>query len=306
VPVAQPQRSYTRDEVCRLLQIRETVLEQWEEYRFIERQPEYAFRDLIALQTLRKLRKSRVRPARIRLILDSLRKKLGNVKDPLSELKVSVDGRRIAVQVDGRKMEPLSGQLLLDFDRDDLRRLLEFPAARARQEKDAQGAAQKAESDRWFEKGMKLEQSGAPADETLAAYRRAVEADPRAAGALLNLGAMQYRLNNHAEAERCYLRAIEARPGYALAHFNLAILYDETGNWPAALEHYLEALRLDPHYADAHYNIAILYQNQGDSLKAVRHWRQYLKLDPQGYWAGIARRELSRLRRSTIIEGAGG
>jgi hypothetical protein len=38
-------------------------------------------------------------------------------------------------------------------------------------------------------------------------------------------------------------------------------------------------------------------------LKAVRHWKLYLKLDPNSTWATIARRELGKLKESTIVRG---
>src|ERR1035438_3017769 len=109
-------REYAREDVCRLLHISETVLATWERHGFVERRRYYFLRDLVALKTLTQLRKSRVRPERIRRILDSLLARLAGVRDPLSELKIYCDGRRITVQVAGRKMEPLSGQLLLDVD----------------------------------------------------------------------------------------------------------------------------------------------------------------------------------------------
>jgi len=39
-------------------------------------------------------------------------------------------------------------------------------------------------------------------------------------------------------------------------------------------------------------------------LKAVRHWKSYLRLDPGSAWTAIARRELGKLRDSTIVPGA--
>jgi tetratricopeptide (TPR) repeat protein len=92
-------------------------------------------------------------------------------------------------------------------------------------------------------------------------------------------------------------------PHYALAHFNLGNLYDERGDRSEALNHYLAALGLHPDYADANYNVALLYQSIGQPLKAVRHWKLYLKLDPNSSWAAIARRELAKLKASTIVRG---
>ena len=91
-----------------------------------------------------------------------------------------------------------------------------------------------------------------------------------------------------------------------LAHFDIANLYDERGDRTHALEHYQTALRISPNYADAHYNIALLYQGSNQPMKAVRHWTAYLKLDPSSHWAGIARRELAKLRQAAVVPGARG
>jgi tetratricopeptide (TPR) repeat protein len=297
-------REYTREDVCRLLHISETVLATWERHGFVERRRYYFLRDLVALKTLTQLRKSRVRPERIRRILDSLLARLAGVRDPLSELKIYCDGRRIAVQVAGRKMEPLSGQLLLDFDRDAMRRLIEFPTAPAEQAEALAAEARKRQGESWFEKGVALEHSGAPLTETLAAYRKAVELDPGTAGAWLNLGTVYFNQRQWEQAEASYRKALEVRADYGLAHYNLGNLYDETGRPMEAVEQYKKALEIDPSYADAHYNLALLYQCASEPLSALRHWRIYLRLEPAGYWAGVARREMVRLRHETGFSAA--
>jgi len=297
-------REYKRDEVCRLLRISEAVLSGWERHGFVPRRTQYLLRDLVALKTLAQLRRSKVRPDRIRRILDSLMARLAGVRDPLAELKIYCDGRRVSVQVDGRKMEALSGQLLLDFDRETMRRLLEFPTAPAAQAEALAAEAKKRQAESWFEKGVALEQNSAPPSETVAAYRKAVELDPESSGAWLNLGTVHYNLRQWDQAEKCYTSALEVRPDYALAHYNLGNLYDETGRPREAIERYRKSLELDPSYADAHYNLALLYQSVGEPLSALRHWRVYLRLEPQGYWAGVARREMARLRHETVLSGA--
>ena len=89
-----------------------------------------------------------------------------------------------------------------------------------------------------------------------------------------------------------------------MAWFNLGNVYDELHSWQQALDCYLHSLQLQPGYADAHYNVALLYQGMADTMKALKHWRLYLKLDPSGYWAGIARREVQKLRREALVHGA--
>jgi tetratricopeptide (TPR) repeat protein len=306
-PVSEvtPKREYTREDVCRLLGVRETVLEDWEAHEFVPRAETYAFRELVALKTLRQLRARRISAEKIRLILNSLRAKLRGVDDPLSELKIFTDGRRLAVQVDGRKMEPLTGQLLLDFDREEIRRLLQFPGKRAEDTLTEAMAARQKEAVQWFERGVEMEQVGAPPEQIVEAYQKALQHDPDAAGPHVNLGTVYFHLKQWQDAERHYRAAIALRADYALAHFNLGNLHDELNDGEQAQLCYEKALSIDPSYSDAHYNLALLFQGRGETLNAVKHWRTYLKLDPSGYWAGIARRELSRLRQEAIVHGAG-
>ena len=299
-----PRRSYSREEVLRLLNLSEGVLARWEECGFVAPALEYGFRDLVALKTLRELRRNRFRVERIRMILASLRARLSHVSDPLTELKIFSDGRRVGVQVDGRKMEALSGQLLLDFDREAIRRMLEFPSRPAEATEAREQATRSSEAETWFERGVEAEQTGISIDRAVAAYEKAIELDPGQASSLVNLGTIHYNQQDWPKAEDCYRRALKVRPDYALAHFNLGNLYDETGQWHKALEQYLAALSAQPGYPDAHYNIALLHQSHGEPLKAVRHWRAYLKADPNGYWAAIAHRELAKLREKSVVQGA--
>jgi len=304
VPSGPAKQNYTRREVCRLLEVSERQLGSWEKQGLVPRLESFAFSDLIALRTLVRLRADRVPPARIRKAVSALRQKLGNVADPLKELRIYAEGKKVTVQLGGSRMEPVSGQLLLDFDRAELNKLLAFPRGRQEATGRATAAARRLEASLWFERALELEQRGAPVEEAIAAYQTALEHDPDSAGTLVNLGTIYFHLRRWDEAERNYRRALEVDPGYALAHFNLANLYDEKNDRAEALLHYMMALRLDPHYGDAHYNLALLYQASGQALRAVRHWKSYLKLDPNSPWAAIARQELEKLRRATVLSGS--
>jgi tetratricopeptide (TPR) repeat protein len=299
VAAAAAKQAYSRTEVRRLLGISERQLKTWEGQKFIAQTSSYAFRELLALRTILKLRTNRVPTAQIRLALDALREKLKHVEDPLTDLKLYADGKKIRVEVDGRAMEAVSGQLLLNFDQVELKRLVQMPVKnRAAEERDRRATAE-----RWFQRGLDLEQSGAPAEQVIEAYRKAIELDPQSAGALVNLGTIYFNARKWAEAEECYRQALEVDPEYALAHFDLANLYDERGDRGRALTHYEAALKISPNYADAHYNLALLYQGSNQPMKAVQHWTTYLKLDPSSHWSTIARRELAKLRESTVVPG---
>ena len=297
---AAAKQAYSRTETRRLLGVSERQLSSWEKQKLVAPVASYGFRELLALQTLIKLRQNRVHIVQIRRALVALRAKLRHIDNPLTELKLYAYGKKISVEVDGKAMDAESGQLLLNFGESELSRLLQFPGKNpAIEEHDRRLTAE-----RWFQRGLDLEQSGAAPEEVIDAYKKAIELDPKSAGALVNLGTIYFNARKWAEAEARYREALAADPEYALAHFDLANLYDERGDRGKALAHYEAALRISPNYADAHYNLALLYQGSSQAMKAVQHWRTYLKLDPASHWANIARRELAKLREATVLPGA--
>ncbi len=288
-----PKEEYSRADVRRKFGVTERQLKSWERQELIPAATTYVFSDLIAIQTLIKLNENHIGSRQIGMALASLRQKLSWVKQPLAELRVVSDGKKIAVHVAGQKMEAISGQILFDFDAAGLSGVRAFPEGR-------KSATRMRESEAWFQKGLELEETGAPVEQAMEAYRKVLELNPGAAGALVNLGTIYYRQRKFAEAEKYYCAAIEVDATYPLAQFNLGNLYDEQGRIKEALDHYRSALSLNPNYADAHFNLALLCERTGDTLKAVHHWKTYLKLDNSGQWADIARRQLERLRQTVI------
>jgi len=288
-----PKEEYSREDVRRQFGLSERQLKSWERQELIPAGRSYSFSDLIAFKTLIKLTENRISTRRIGQAMKSLREKLDWVKRPLSELRIVSDGKRIAVYVAGQKMEAVSGQILFDFDAAELGAVASFPARKPT-------VSRTRESEAWFQKGLELEEIGAPVEQAMDAYQKVLELNPGAAGALVNLGTIYYRLRKFAEAEKYYAQAIEADPSYPLAQFNLGNLHDEQGRLSEAFDHYRRALALNPQYADAHFNLALLCERTGDPLKAVHHWKAYLKLDNSGQWAEIARRQLERLKQAVI------
>jgi tetratricopeptide (TPR) repeat protein len=297
-----PKQAYSREEARRLLDISERQLKSWEARGLLPAVQAYGFHELVALRTLIKLRENRVSPVRIKRAVAALAQKLRHIEDPLRQLRLYVDGKKIRVDVEGRAMEAVSGQLLLDFDQAELNRLVEFRSKDPVQTE----RAQRMEAERWFQRGLELEQTGAPMEQVIHAYEKAVMLDSTSAGALVNLGTIYFNLQKWKDSEKYYRDALIADPSYALAHFNLANLYDERGQRAQALEHYHAALQIAPNYADAHYNLALLYQGSNQAMKAVHHWTKYLKLDPASHWSNIARRELAKLKQNAVLPGLRG
>jgi tetratricopeptide (TPR) repeat protein len=300
--IQQPSE-YARTEVLRILNVSERQLKAWEKQGFVAASATFGFSDLLALKTLKKLRDFDIAPRQIRLALASLRKHLGDEAQPLSQLRITAEGRRITVHISGNKMEPISGQLLFDFDSREIEKLRPFPrGTKPGETKPARATAEETANEQasefWFQRGLALEETGAPVGEAVAAYRKAIEANPAAPGALVNLGTILFRMRKLREAEDYYMRAVVADPAYPLAHFNLGNLYDEQGKTEDARKYYLSAIRLNPRYADAFFNLALLCERNNEILQAIGYWQTYLKLDSTSSWARAARKQLDRLKKT--------
>ena len=188
-----PTEEYSRADVRRKFGLSERVLKSWESQDFIPSSDTYSFSDLIAIQTLIKLRENRIQPRQIGRAIASLRQKLDWIKQPLSELRIVSDGRKIAVHIAGQKMEAISGQILFDFEAAELGGIKNFPERKT-------SASRLRESEIWFQKGLDLEETGAPVDDAIQAYQKVLELNPSAAGALVNLGTIFYRQRKFGEA----------------------------------------------------------------------------------------------------------
>lgn len=288
--------AYRREDVRRIADVTERQLRSWEKQGLLEPRESFGFSDLLALKTLKKLRELHITPKQIQRAITSLKSRLEHIDHPLAQLRITAEGRKITVHLAGDMMEPISGQLLLNFDSKEIEKLRAFPVhtpAAARQTD-----ARERIAEHWFQRGLALEETGAPVAEAVEAYRKAIEANPYASGALVNLGTISFRMRKMKEASDYYNRAMAADPQYPLAHFNLGNLNDEQGNFETARKHYLEAIRLNPRYADAYFNLALLCERNSELLQAIGYWQTYLKLDSTSTWASAARKQLDRLKRT--------
>lgn len=283
---------YSRSSIRRILGINENRLRAWERAGLTEVKQNYSFADLISLKTLQGLSAERISAKRIQQALKHLRNRLASVREPLSELKIVLYGRRIAFELPGEKIEALTGQLLLEFDVEQLRQssVVEIQSSPTRSGEPA------LDGEELFQRALELENSGAPVPELVGLYRKVLERDPAAAGALVNLGTLQFRQGETAQAEQHYRDALRLYPNYALAHYNLANVCDASGRLEEAVQHYADALRYCPDYADAHYNLALVEERLQRSAEAARHWSAYLQFDSSSPWAKIARLKLRQLR----------
>jgi len=281
---------FSPEDVQRILGLTAKQLDQWDRLGLVSPQQEqgtrfYDFRDLIGLRTVKQLIEKGVRPNRLQRALAALREKLDKAQAPLSALRVLSDGKDVIVERHGTRLEPLSGQFVLNFETreiDERVRVIGVPAR-----------AGKRAGEEWFAKALAYESNSGKRSEAIDAYERALQFDPNRVDALLNGGTLYYEEGNLQKASDYFRRAISLDAENALAHFNLGSVLDEMGEIEAALQHLRRAVRLRPDYSDAHYNLAFVCEKLGAYSEAREHWQAYVRIDPVGPWSSYARQRLA-------------
>lgn len=280
---------YSRNDLLRILHITPRQLANWERIGLLASAQAYSFADLLEIKKVRDLCAMNVRPTMIRESLDAMRKQSAGVEKPLLEAGAwSTKKHRVAFRHDGKLLEPIAGQFLMDFtEREKV--LTSTPIPRPTP------SPREAEAASWFARGIALEEDPSTQTEAIAAYHKVLDIDPVHAAAHINLGTLYYNRQDFALAERHYRQALEADPRYALAYFDLGNVLDETGRVAEAIQTYKTALQLAPTYADAHYNLALAYEKTREPRKALKHWQAYIRLDTAGPWSVHARSQIKRI-----------
>jgi tetratricopeptide (TPR) repeat protein len=280
---------YSRADLLRILHLTPRQLANWERAGLVVSAQSYSFADMLEIKKVRDLCAMRVRPAMIRQSVEAMRKQAAGVEKPLLEAGTSSTiKRRVAFRHQGKLLEPIAGQFLIDFSsREKVITSTPVPQSEPNPHED--------EVANWFARGISLEEDPNTQTEAIAAYLRVLDLEPAHAAAHINVGTLYYNRQDFNLAEKHYRHAIEADPRYALAYFDLGNVLDETGRVQEAIQTYKTALQLAPTYADAHYNLALAYEKCRDPRKALQHWQAYVRLDTAGPWSVHARNQIKRI-----------
>jgi len=237
----------------------------------------YSFQDLVGVKAAKELLDGGLSLQRARKNLEALRAQLGDNR-PLANVRVRSDGERVVVSSDGATFEPLTGQLVMDFQLDELHgRVAALPT---------NAPATRAESAwAWFVEGGECEARGDD-DRALIAYQKALEGDPALAAAHTNVGNLYYRRGERGDARAAYEQALALDPEQPEARYNLANLLDDVGDRAAARMEWTRVVAACPEFADAHYNLALACARDGEDDAARLHLRRYLALVPDDERAG--------------------
>jgi tetratricopeptide (TPR) repeat protein len=283
---------YSRTDLLRILRLTARQLTAWEKAGLLAPADTYSFFDLLQVKKVRDLCARRVRPAVIRESLQAMQKQVAGMENPLLEAGAYSTGARVVFRHEGKALEPIAGQFVMDFDPAD-KVVAANPKLRAITADE--GVAE------LFARGIALEEERSTQAEAIEVYEKVLELEPQHAATHINLGTIFYNRQDFAKAEHHYRAAIEADPRYALAYFDLGNVLDETGRVPEAIKAYSTALMLAPTYGDAHYNLALAYEKIKQPRKALKHWRAYVRLDSAGPWSVHARNQIRRILTSDAL-----
>ena len=282
---------YSRADLLRILRLTPRQLAGWERAGLVAASETYSFFDLIQVKKVRDLCAQKVRPGVIRQSLEAMQKQVAGMENPLLEAGAYTSGHRIAFRHDGKLLEPIAGQFLMDFSVQEKVVSRKESAVSKPKPVDLNVAE-------LFARGIALEEDPNSQAEAIEAYLQVLEMEPGHAAAHINVGTLYYNRQEYQAAEKHYRAAIDTDPRYALAYFDLGNVLDETGRPHEAIQSYKAALQLAPTYADAHYNLALALEKTRQPRKALKHWQAYVKLDTTGPWSVHARAQIQRILQS--------
>ena len=118
-------------------------------------------------------------------------------------------------------------------------------------------------------------------EEAITVYTKAIELNPKYAGAYNNLGNVYDDLGKKEEAVGAYKKVIELNPKDASAYSNLGNLYDDLGKKEEAVGAYKKAIELNPKDADAYYNLGAVYQALWRTEEAIGAYKKTIELNPK-------------------------
>ena len=278
---------FSPEDVQRILGLTRKQLDYWDRLRLVSPQTDqgvryYDFRDLIGLRTVKQLLENGVSANRLQRALAALNEKLSQIKAPLCELRILSDGKDVLVEHGAVRLEPLSGQFVLNFETRELDESVRFIAQRS--------------ADDWLAMALSYEADKKTRAEAIDAYDRCLDVDPHNVDALLNCGTLYYEDGNFEKAAEYFERALAAQPQNPLGHFNLGSVLEEMGELEESRRRLRQAVILDPSYCDAHYNLAFVCEKLHAFGEAREHWQAYVQLDPIGPWSVYARQRLAAVQ----------
>lgn len=129
--------------------------------------------------------------------------------------------------------------------------------------------------------GPLAEQLKQASDSQVAPLLKKLQADPKNAGVLANIGNIYYDGKQYSKAIEYYEQALNVRPTDTSVRTDLGTAYWYTGDADTAISQFNKALAYDPNKADTLFNLGVVkWQGKKDGPGAVAAWQKLLATNP--------------------------
>jgi tetratricopeptide (TPR) repeat protein len=269
------EKGYRTKDICRLFGFGEGQIKSWHRSGLVphlymeDQDPVFGFRELVCFKVIKDLMDKGITPRRMRNYLGQLKRILPESERPLTELKFTIEGRKLLVCKEGQTFDP-RGQLHMDFS-------VRKPRAVVSLNRRRHGILRASESEGKNDPESAIQE-----------HKHLVDLDPGDADAMVNLGNIYYGIGNTEKGRHWYLEALMVDPEHVEGNYNFANLLDEQGEVETAIVFYLRSIRNESTFADAHFNVAICFHKLGKFDEAKRYFKSYLRFDSASEWAKIA------------------
>jgi len=132
----------------------------------------------------------------------------------------------------------------------------------------------------WFEKAYASNISGSHKD-AVDEYSKAIEINPKDAGAYYNRGATYISLGNYNQAIQDFSKAIEINPKYVWAYYYRGIVFGRLGDHNRALQDFDKVIEINPKDAMAYMNRGNASGRLGDHNRAIQDYNKAIELNPK-------------------------
>jgi len=137
-------------------------------------------------------------------------------------------------------------------------------------------------------------------DGAIGAYTKALAANPMNPRVHMSLGKIYYAEKSlYYESVTAYRKAIDLDPRSVEARMGLGEVYEDKGLYKEAMEEYKKVIDLDGKHTGAMYNLALVYEKV-DPKEAIAQWERYITLAAQlpseKDWDDVARQHLKKLK----------
>ncbi len=299
-------RYYTPAMLAHLLGVSVRVIRRWQRLGLITpvrtlcRLPYFDFAEVATARRLAQWVAAGASPLAIERRLVELVEYLPDLRRPLDQLNILVEGKQILLRQGEGLIEP-GGQLRIDFEALEESDHAAFDSSSAMTEAilpiTARDAAEFPQfgsdesQDELLEAAYASEDSGDL--ESAIDYCHAILArDGPRADICFHLGELLYRCGQIIAARERYFMAVELDPEFVEARASLGNVLAETNRLELAVAAFQGSLALHQDYPDVHYSLAQTLEMLGRNEEAKEHWQQFLNRAPNSPWASEAKQRL--------------